>query len=293
MSYVEQYAEMLKAKGRRFAILDGQLFARHMQWIAPIGPVATGYTLADGQTRSLLRRLGGWWVSWTGGFQSRPAGDEFFAVVRRGDCALEALPSANARRNVRRGMRNCEVCRVEAEELAITGYETFQAALRGYGGRAAEHLPSAGEFQARVLTDAPWSKIKHHWVVKCEGKVVAFASVLLYDTIEADYTMGKFHPAYLKYYVSYALFQWMNEYYLGELGMTYVNAGSRSVLHDTGIQEFLVNNFAFEKAPLPLHLSYRQPLGLMLGLTKPLHRLLRLLDPRLSAVLELHRLRAR
>ena len=48
----------------------------------------------------------------------------------------------------------------------------------------------------------------------------------------------------------------MNEYYLSEKKIRYVNDGSRSISHETNIQSFLVDKFKFRKAYCKLHLEY-------------------------------------
>jgi hypothetical protein len=290
MSYVERYREMLAAKRKPFALVDGQLFARQQRWVAPVGPAAQRYSLTREQARELQKKLGGWWVSWTEGFGANATASEWYAVICRKHKPVEEISSGNTRSKIRRGLKFCEVRRVDAGEIANHGYDTYRAALQSYSAKAS--VPSPEEFAQRVLTDAPFADIKHHWAVYHEGRMVAFAHCLLYDRSEVDYTLIKLHPDYLNRYPSYALFHSMNQFYLEQERFEYVNDGFRSILHETGVQDFLVREFEFEKMAVNLRLQFRQPVAALLPISAPLHPVLSRVDRRLKSVLELWRLRA-
>jgi hypothetical protein len=291
MAYLERYAEMLRSKNRRFELVDGQLFVRKQRWIVPMGPVARAYALDAEQCRVLLRKLGGLWVQWTDGLGPQTDGSEWYALVCRKHVSVEGVASANARKNIRRGIRRCEVRQVDVQEIARNGYETYCAALRGYGQRSA--LPTAAEFARRVMEDEPFSDIRHRWAAYHEGTLIGFNQNLVYDDIEVDYTLGKYHPEYLQYYPAYALFNAMNEYYLVQKKFQYINAGFRSISHDTEVQDFLVRLFNFHKEPTGLHVWYRPAVGRMVRMARPLQSALTPLYPPLSAVFEMDRLRIR
>jgi hypothetical protein len=108
--------------------------------------------------------------------------------------------------------------------------------------------------------------------------------------VEVDYTLIKLDPKYLNLYPAYALLYRMNEFYLGEQKFEYVNDGWRSVFHDTGVQEFLIGKFNFEKRPARLRMHFRPPLAALLRLATPLHSLMTRMDRRLGATLELRRI---
>lgn len=291
MSYLERFSEMLRQKKQRFEVVDGQLFIRQDRWVAPLGPVAHKYTLSERQCRDLLSKLGGFWVQWTDGFGPHASESEWYALVCRKYIPVEEMTSHSIRKQVRRGLNRCEVRQVDAREIAQHGYETYCAAIRGYGSR--ESLPTAEEFARRVMTDAPFSDVHHHWAVYHEGKLIAFNQNKTYDKIEVDYTLGKFHPDYLKQYPAYALFLTMNEYYLVQQQFQYVHAGARSISHETDIQEFLVRLFNFEKTPTRLHVHYRPPFGAVLRAARPFRVAAAALSPKASALFELDRLRVK
>ena len=292
MGYVDPHAEMMRAKNRRFARVDGQLFARKDRWILPVGPMSQPYRLAPAQCRELLRQLGGLWVMWTDGFGPHAQGSEWHAVICRRHVPVEEVASGNTRSKLRRGLKQCEVRPVEVREIARNGYETYCAAVSGYG-QPGEALPTAEEFARRVMTDEPFGDIRHQWAAYHGGKMVAFAQNLIYDKTEVDYTLIKLHPEYLNRYSSYALIYRMNEHYLAQEGFGYVSDGSRSISHKTGVQDFLMKEFGFEKARTGLHVHYRWPVGPLLRAARPFRGVLAKAYPKADALFELDRLRMR
>ena len=84
----------------------------------------------------------------------------------------------------------------------------------------------------------------------------------------------------------------MYEFYLGAEGFDYVNDGWRSIFHETGVQDFLMQKFNFEKAHTNLRVQFRQPIAALLQISVPLHPVLSRADNRLKALLELRRLRS-
>jgi hypothetical protein len=290
LNTVDRYAEMSRAKNRPCALVDGQLFTRREQWIAPIGPAGQAYRLDRHQCRDLLRKLGGLWVMWRDGLDSPSAGSDWYAVICRQHRAVEEISDGKRRSELRRALRECEVRKVDAGEVANQGYETYCTALQSHQKSPAA-LSSESEFSRRVMTDAPFGDLRHQWGVYCNGKMIAFAQNLIYDTVEVNYTNIKLHPQYLKYYPAYALIYRMNEYYLSQKGFQYVNDGFKSIVHETGIQEFLIRKFGFEKAYTGLHVHYRPPLGQLLQAVRPFRTAVTTLCPKTKALFELERLR--
>ena len=290
MVYLERYTEMLRQKNQRFLEVDEQLFVRKDRWIVPMGPISQSYRLTPAQCRAIWKELGGLWVQWTDGFGPHAAGSEWYALVCRKHLPVDEVDSGNARKHIRRGLKRCEVRQVDAREIAENGYETYCAAVRSYGGN--EALPTAAEFARRVMSDEPFADIRHQWAAYHEGKLIAFNQNLIYDNVEVDYTLGKYHPDYQQHYPAYALFNAMNEYYLVQKGFQYINAGTRTISHDTAIQEFLVRLFNFKQEPLGLHVRYRPPLGALIGMARPFRGWAVKVHPNVNALFELDRLSA-
>ncbi|MBN1879721.1 hypothetical protein JW823_06390 [bacterium] len=267
MDYVNQYVDMLEKKKRSFLVLDEQIFARRGRWIVPVGPISQRFRLTRADCRWLLKKLGGLWVQWTDGFDASPHDSRWHAIVCDHYTEVDDVDSANARKNIRKGLRHCEVRRIEACDIANEGYDVFIAAIQTY--ERYPELPSRDEFEQRVMTDEPFPELRHQWGVFHDGKMIAFAQNLVYDRTEVNYALGKLHPEYLKCYPGYALFQTMNEFYLKDNGFQYINAGFKAISHETDIQDFLIRLFGFYRKPMGLHIHYRWPIGLIMELSKP------------------------
>lgn len=290
MTYIDRHVEALRQKNRPFVLVDGQLFVRKERWIVPFGPAAQPYCLNLALRKQLLKELGGLWIQWTDGFGSHAINSEWYAVICQSHWRLEDIADSKRRSELRRGLRECEVRKVNAEEIAVHGYETYCAAVQSYRNHD-EQIPQKLEFEKRVRSDAPFSDIRHQWAVYRNDRMIAFAQNLVYDKTEVDYTLIKLHPEYLKYYPAYALIYKMNEYYLAEQQYQYVTDGFRSILHETGIQGFLIRKFGFEKARTGLHVHYRAPFGQLLRMARPFRGPIARIYPKANALFELDRLR--
>lgn len=290
MGYVERHRELLARKGHPHAMVNGQLFVRRQKWVSPVGPSSQKYEITPADAALLARKLGGLWVAWTSGFEPEANPDRWYSVICRKFCDKDNLP-AKRRYEVNKSLRSCEVRRVDADEIARHGYEVHVEALKSYGNTAAVAVPTREQFAARVRSDAGFDDIRHHWAAYSNGEMVGFAHCSVYDRVEVDYSLIKLHPKHLPLYPGYALIYRMNEHYLGECGVGCVNDGWRSVLHDTGVQDFLIQKFGFEKMPLALHIHFRRPLGALLNLTTPLHPALSRWNRQLAALFELRSLR--
>ena len=289
MDYVERYIEMQRVKGNRFALLNGVLFIRRDRWIVPVGPVAQDFYVNKSQCRQLLHKLGGLWVMWTDGFELSSQCSDWYTVICRQHIPIETITNGKRRSELRRALRESEVRMVDAEEIARNGYETYSAVMTNRYPFAT--LIKESEFRRRVRVDSLFNDLRHHWGAYCDGKMVAFAQNLIYDTVEVNYSMINLHPEYLNRYCGYHLIYKMNEYYLAEKNFQYVNDGFRSIGHETGIQDFLINKFGFEKAYTGLHVHYQPLFGQILRFSHPFRAIATQLFPKVQGLFEMDRLR--
>jgi hypothetical protein len=284
-AYPERFLELFSRREEAATVLGGAIFKRYAGMVVPFGPADADYSLTPDEASHALRSLGGMLVRTTTGFGGPGATPQWYAVICREFTPIERVPSANRRSKLRRALRNCEVRRISAEELASSGYEVYRAAHARYRGADAPATPAA--FAAHTRASTGFEDIVHHWAVLCDGRLAGYSSNYVFGETEVLYSALKFHPDYLRKYASYALFHGMNEFYLGRQRVAYVNDGFRTVRHDTELQEFLEHNFAFEKASTGVDAFYRHPVGLALRATFPLRRLIGRLDARAGALYEL------
>jgi len=73
----------------------------------------------------------------------------------------------------------------------------------------------------------------------------------------------------------------MNKYYLNERNFLYVNDGSRSLSHNTNIQNYLIEKFHFRKAYCKLNILYRKDIEFLVNLLFPIRKIIYRVDTNL------------
>ena len=285
--YPDRFMELFERRGEAATVVRGAIFKPYSGMVVPFGPADADYSLSDDEAARALRSLGGTVLRTTTGF--RPAAEvaDWYAVICRTFSPVESVSSSNTRSKLRRALRNCEVRRISAADVAGAGYEVYRRAFDRYTGT--DRPVAQDRFEAHIMATDGFDDIVEHWGVMCEGQLAGYASNYVFGSTEAAYSTLKFHPDHLRKYSSYALFHRMNEHYLGEGRVSYVNDGFRSILHGTELQPFLEQNFAFEKAYVGIDAFYRQPYRTILRATFPFRSLIGKVDDRARAMYELER----
>jgi hypothetical protein len=285
--YPDRFMELFERRGEPATVVNGSIFKLYAGMAVPFGPADADYTLPPEEGARVLRTLGGTVLRTTTGFSSNGAASDWYAVICREFQPVDEIASSNMRSKLRRGLRNCEVRRMSCDELATAGYEVYRRAFDRYEGP--ETPVSQSSFAAHVMAGEGFDDVIEHWAVTCDGELAGYSTNYVFGATEAAYSALKFHPDHLRKYAAYALFHAMNEHYLTERGVAYVNDGFRSILHGTELQEFLERNFAFEKAYTGLATFYRQPFRAFVRATFPFRKVIGRLDERARAIYELER----
>jgi hypothetical protein len=233
--------------------------------IAPHCPI----DLSKKEAKDLLKKHRAYLIRWPINFDQIKK-STFWYVIKDGESSLDEL-SGNTRSKVRRGLKKLEVKKLAKHEVVDHGaYKVYLAANESY-----DHYVSPMNEEDFITQILSYSDEEcHFWGVfmKEDNHLVAYSQNLLSDK-SCNYSVIKFHPLYLKYYLSYALFFEMNNYYLNELNFRYINDGARSIGHDTSIQEFLIEKFKFRKAYCNLELYYSNKVKLVVVLLYPFRSL--------------------
>ena len=66
----------------------------------------------------------------------------------------------------------------------------------------------------------------------------------------------------------------MNSHYLKERNLSYVNEGTRSILHATNVQSFLIEKFKFRKAYCKVHIQYHPLVRIIVFMLFPFRSLI-------------------
>jgi len=284
-----RHIALYQARREPYAICDGKMFRRDRGMIRPYGPIAADYSLSAAAAHSLLDRLRGRLIRTTDGFRRIDEPSPWYAVVCKAFQPLSAM-KAKQRSEIRRGLRLCEVRRVDTPYLAENGYTVFRRAFERYTNIRGP-VWTEPQFRRHLLDAREFDDIVHCWAVFRAQQLVAFGINNVFDRIEATYWLIKLDPDHLDAYPAYALLYTMNRYYLEENDFQYVNDGWRALLHPTRIQEFLIKKFNFCKAYCRLTVHYKPWLALALHMTYPLRGMLGRLDPRVKALYALESVR--
>ena len=176
---------------------------------------------------------------------------DFWYVINDKYLELEEY-SVNTRSKIRRGFKELEVKKIGKQEMLKSGYSVYIAAFKRY--QTINKPMSYNEFLNYIEDlDELWE----YWGVfyKKDNLLIAYSQNKIVNN-QCYYSAIKFHVDYLKKYPSYVLYYTMNRYYLKERNLFYVNEGTRSILHATNVQSFLIEKFKFRKAYCKLHIQY-------------------------------------
>jgi len=282
--YVTQFAEYFRQHDVHSMVYEDILWVEDRHVIFPHGPVSHDYMITREGVQSLLTQSrDGLLVLCTSGLNDTNVTGDWYAVICRRWESLADL-SANTRSKVRRGLRNNDVRKVDAQCIVDLGYETHKCASARYGVTA----KTEAYFKESMLVAADFANIIDFWGVFHEGSMVGYAQVHVFDDIEANYSAVVLHPGFFKVYTSYALVHAMNEYYLHDRAYSYVNDGFRSILHPTEFQELLINKFGFERVSVKLRIHYKPYLAVMMSAPKVFRRIVGRIDRRFAALNTLH-----
>ncbi len=257
--YLYRFAEYYRRQGTPVTIAAKSLWIEHNRAVVPVGPVQHDRSISLAEARDLLKRFSkALLLFYTDGFENTPERSNWYYVVLKRPTDLSAL-RAKERSEIRRGLKECVVRKVAAEYLAKHAYGVHARAHARYAeaqGRTV-HSRGEGDFAREMLLAAEFSDIIDFWGVYVGDELVGYGQANRFGTAETFYAVIELDPAYFKAYSSYAIVHTMNEFYLRECGVAYVNDGYRSILHRTQFQDFLVNKFGFERQVTGLHIVYR------------------------------------
>lgn len=284
-----RHLELYEARGEPHTLCDGKVFRPYGGGaVRPYGPAKFDYTITREQALEVLSQLGGRVLLGTDGFREDGVGD-WYAVICSKFITLE-MRKSKYRSEVRRGLANCEVRRINAEELIGEGYGVYTRALERYRG-SAKPTWDEKQFRRHVHVSGRFDDIVHFWGAFHGGRLVAFAICNVFDAIEATYWIEKVDPASLPHYPAYALQYEIGRYYLDERKFEYINAGWRSIIHSTGIQDFLIRKFGFRRAHSGLQVTYGRWLAAVVACAYPFRKLVGQASRQAGALLSIEEVR--
>jgi ribosomal protein S18 acetylase RimI-like enzyme len=266
---VNRYAEFLRASGINVVNVDDVDWYSYQGFIAP---AYLHHCIPDIESTMAARavsKCGGLFARWTSDFD-RPSISDWWYVIRDGSYSLNDCGS-KMRNQVNRGLKRFTVRHLSCKELLSTGYEVCRKAVKRYNND--NFLPSRQAFERRVTAASNYPDVVEYIGVFSEKQLVGFSENYIQDggvyweSIWLD-------PEFIGDYSSYALTHYMLDYYLTNRRMRYVSDGSRSIYHETNVQEFFITKFGFRRAFARMHIKYSIPVRVAIDCLYPFHRTL-------------------
>jgi len=221
---------------------------------------------------------------------SSPFSREWYYVIKEGSEKLEDY-SGNLRKLIRRGLRNFTFKKFQLESYFDDFYEVYRKGNIMFDNaiQSKQECLRQHEYEMANID----IEVEYFGAFENE-KLVGYCKNFLSEKC-VFYETSFVLPQIRKRYVNYGLFHSMNKYYLNELNLQYATNGSRNLLHESNIQDFLISKFKYRKAYFNLRVSYRLWFGLLIRLLYPFKWTLKINNvtrfKSLEAVLEQERLR--
>jgi hypothetical protein len=222
------------------------------------------------EIKKLLKENHVWLIKWITNWDQKEESSYYYVIKDKYDGLMEY--SSNTRNQIKKGLNHCYVKKVSNEYIINNGYPTYCKAYSRYN----QSPPNLDVFKS-IYKDT--NNLSEYFGVfdKESNLLIGFAENQVKDGA-CIYGSMRFDPSFLKNYSSYALIHIMNDYYLKECGLRYVSDGAKSLVHDTNIQQMLIQKFNFRKAFCKLNLYYRVPLNIVVLVLFPLRNIIRKIE---------------
>jgi len=179
--------------------------------------------------------------------------------------------SSNTRSKIRRGTRRLEIEQVSPDWLCRQGYECHVKCYQRY-----KHaLPKSKKEFESFLHSLREQSIFNVWACSKKGELLGYIICLVESNGVFMHTID-ITPAGLHDYAAYAMIHRILEYYVNEKGLP-VSNGSRSIAHETDMQDFL-RKLGFEREYAELHIIYRPDIKLIVSLLYPFRNILKFMN---------------
>ena len=214
--------------------------------------------------KALLAR---WTTDWDCGYETN-----WWYCIRDGRINIEDLPR-QARKDIRKGLKNCNVRMISYCEYVAQLYSCYEAAWRHYKNVGNPMtLAEFREFYDHNPELIFWAAFERE-----SGKLIGYMTVD--DNKDyAEICQAKFHPEYLKIQVSGAMYFTILSHYLEMDTIAYISSGSRSINHVTNTQDYKERTFGYRKAFCRLHIVYNPKIRWIIAILYPFRKVLEKLD---------------
>ena len=201
------------------------------------------------KVKQVLKESGALVARWVAKWDCEETG-WWYTCCDQKDYDLPLISSSRGKRGIKKGLKNCTVRRVKVKEFIEKAYPIYSNALISYG----EPSPSKEEYKKEILSKSNYKGCEY-WGAFVEEEMIAFSTCIVLDN-SVSLGSTKSNPDFNKISPNNALFYEITKYYLTERGLGYVSNGSRTLLHPTTINDFLIRmNFRKIYCQLNVELS--------------------------------------
>ena len=239
------YINWLKTRGVRLFDRGGISWKLYRGSLVPASVAPCFVELDGNEAGQLLKESGAFLLRYT----SDPCENQTEWWYVMCDSFETGRLSSKMRNQIRFSSRHCSVRRIDALWLSTNGYGCYSNAFKRYDGSSPI---SREDFYENIMAtyDGPFE----YWGVFVGNSLAGYCQCII-EGKNAATNVIKSDPVFLKFYSSYALISALVTNYIVNNGMSLSN-GSRSVSHDTNIQDFLLK-FGFRKQFCRLNVVYR------------------------------------
>ena len=187
-----------------------------------------------------------WITDWDCGYET-----DWWYIIREGDFSIETL-NKSSRKNINRSLKNIESRKIDPKDYIDDLWKVYKEAIVKY--KNIDNYTNEKEFKLKCINS---NENEEYWggFLKDTNKLVGYKICILYDEY-VDMSVSKYSVFYLKSRVSDAMSYEVINYYLNIQNKKYILNGSRSINHETNVQDYYQEHFKFRKAYCNLHIKY-------------------------------------
>ncbi|MBN1186664.1 MAG: hypothetical protein JXB49_30585 [Bacteroidales bacterium] len=217
------------------------------------------------EANSLLKFHKAFFLRYTTNFDQKYVSPAYY-IIKDSWNGFDEL-SSNARTQVRKAFRMCDVKRINNDILISQGYEVYKENMTIH--RENDSLLNPETYIQMICNTS--SRDLFGCFDRQTDELIGYARNIVGEGV--NYSGIKAKPKFFKtHYPFYALFYKMNEYYLYECKKKYVCDGFRTIDNHSNIQNFLIEKFKFRKAYCKLHIHYVWWLKLIVNCLYPFRK---------------------
>jgi len=245
------YASLLREQGNYVITVKGVDWYDYNGFMMPAYLPHCCPKISRQSARGVMRISGRPFVRWDSQF-GQVKDSQWWYVIRKGPWSLEQC-SGSTRSKIRRGHKRLSARVITLEEVMKSGYDVCRRAATRYE-KPGFVLPRE-VYERKVQAAARVSDVIEFFGIFSNDKLVGYSENYIQDNAAFWETIW-YDPEFLGRYSSYVLIDEMLNYYLNDRGFTYVSDGCKSIYHRTGVQDYLMKVFGFNKEYAVLNIVY-------------------------------------